>query len=1168
MSVRRDRFREAAIVIRAIRVTAVLRYAGVPIIACLAMTAVLSAPAPAQAAQKEDWQLDFSFDGSGSTAGKFDQGLTRVGVDQAAGYVYVLHSVSDSLTVSKFDTDGNPANFSSTGTSSLTGAGTPQGSLGSGSNDSDITIDNSGGASQGRIYVNANGQVPVNAFDPSGVYLWQIPESNFLSVCGTATDKDGYLWAGDFFKNAGLKFDRVGSPPALIDEVSMGQESPCRLNLDASGNLYLNLRASRVDKYVNGEFDSTLDPKPTHDIAIDQSSTSGRIYTINSQGFTEFTASGAELGFYGGVSTGVGIAYHKALDRLYVADAGTKTIKVFKHVVGTVPDATVGPASNVTAASATLSGTVNPQGVNNDYRFEWKEVSQSWEEAESSPAVVLPADSSDHPVSHEATGLSPNTAYHFRIVVRNTDLNLSATSEVGGFGNLPVEALGTAAAPRTDTTARLNGFIDPGGNPAKYHFEYSADGVNWVALPEGQMAASADPVLASSELSGLQQDTPYRYRLVAETLLGSDQSDEVAFSTRSASELALAQRGIEMVSNADKGTQNALAFGPFDGTSPMSSDGNEVLWTVLAGAPGSNTGSQAAFLAQRTSGGWQSKSLVPQAAQQVGGGRFAYRVESANPDFSKFAFLVGKSDVFLTPPQSAVRLDPNGVQDVLATYQNPVNESSGLAVEMTDDGTHFLAVNTDTEQLEELGGGTPVVVGLMPDGSQWSCELGSEVANSFKGPGGRGAGPSWQPGYRRIAGDASRVYFEAQTTCDPGAPWGLYVRNRDSEETTLIDAGTPVSGAHGDANLIRVTPDGRRAFFATFSQLDSADANAHGDVYRWDEETESSTCLTCQAHPDVEIVVNNQTLAAVLVSDDFSRVYFSSRRALAPGAKALSAQDESSNVYALGDGELRYVGSIDRDDPLAAGGEALLSADGNVLAFIAQGGLTTDAVTGKCDNPASGNLEDCQELYRYDDRDGSLECLSCARGATTTHSVGSAYALPQPSDFQLSGDGSTVAFAAAEKLVPLDVNNDIDIYEWRNGALRLITDGVTNFQKGVSALQVRALDHDGSNILFAAVAPGLTGFEHDGLASIYDARIGGGFEPPAPPVHCVEEACQGPLDAVPTRNQPSSAAFDGRGNVARGRARRRCAKGKVRRRGRGGCVKRRQGKKRHSGRAK
>jgi hypothetical protein len=157
------------------------------------------------------------------------------------------------------------------------------------------------------------------------------------------------------------------------------------------------------------------------------------------------------------------------------------------------------------------------------------------------------------------------------------------------------------------------------------------------------------------------------------------------------------------------------------------------------------------------------------------------------------------------------------------------------------------------------------------------------------------------------------------------------------------------------------------------------------------------------------------------------------------------------------------------------------------------------------------------------------------------------------SDFKMSSDGGTIAFVTIEPLVREDVNQTADVYEWRDGASHLVSDGVRAFQEGFSAPQVRAVSDDGSSILFIVAELGLTGFEQDGLANLYVARVGGGFEPPPPPTHCSEEACQGPLAVLPASPDSASTAFSGRGNLKEGQGRKpRCAKGKVRRRGR--CV--------------
>ena len=194
----------------------------------------------------------------------------------------------------------------------------------------------------------------------------------------------------------------------------------------------------------------------------------------------------------------------------------------------------------------------------------------------------------------------------------------------------------------------------------------------------------------------------------------------------------------------------------------------------------------------------------------------------------------------------------------------------------------------------------------------------------------------------------------------------------------------------------------------------------------------------------------------------------------------------------------------------------------------------------------------CRELYRFQATDGSLECISCNRGGATTNAPDRSFAI--------SPDGGTVAFSTAEPLVGRDVNRSTDIYEWRNGSLGLITDGVTTYLKELAAPVPDGVSAGGRDILFQVQDPGLTGYERDPFANLYDARIGGGFERPTPAVHCSEESCQGPLQAPPVQQVPGSLSFSGQGNVGGAKART-CAKGKARRRGR--CVGRHAHKKSH-----
>lgn len=1242
----------------------------------ISLSALLLFAAPALAATTTDRPLLFSFDGSDTTAGKFSSELLTLGIDDSTGSVYVLDR--GKAVLDKFDAAGVAQSFSATGTSSLNGAATPQGTFTDLSSVGDISVDNSGGPNQGRLYFSSafsHGDTqggPVSAFSSAGSYLWQLPGSLSGLNCGTAVDTAGHLWVTDEHIGKIVEFDNTGSPPAEIGAIeNISEPRPCRANLDASGNLYVS-RGGRVDKYVSGVFSSTLDTEVTSsDIAIDQSSATGHIFTIHQEDFNEYDSSGTLVGSFAGgqIENGEGIAYDKALDRVYVTDQASGTVKVFgPPITGTVPDPTIEATTEIGVGGlgkARFNGKVNPQGVPNSYFFEWTQGTGSdWSGSSSSSPQALPQDSSDHAVSFNVSGLQSNRTYQVRLVTENTEnglrslssadtftsakaaaapaLTIATPSPVGtttaevsgtvnpiedpsttwrlqlstdpacasGFEDKPQHNLGSEAnspiavseeltglisnqhycvlmtatnsfgtstsetkeftteaspptqvftafaAPRTDTTARINGRANPEDLDLTYHFEYSKDGgATWIAGPEREDTSKArEQLIFGEELTGLTPNTTYQYRFSAENSIGpaSPQGEVKSFTTRTTAEMSLPARGYELVNNPDKGNQNV-----WDGrTAPaprVSPDGEKAVWSVLGGAPEGNSGTGATYLAERTPEGWRSRSLVPPGEEQPGqGGSGGYLLTGVSRDYSKFFFQVGVNAV--GGGKTVVGIDADGNQTVLREYFHTI--SGLLTPNISDDGAHVLVVAEDEpRQVEDIGSGAPEVVSIMPDGSPSGCV--DNRAYSFPGQ-----DRQERAGYRSMSADASRVYFRC------GAfGRSLFERNRETEETFEIDPS-------GNIEIIRATPNGRHVYFVTNSALDPADTNSGRDVYRWDEEEEASTCLTCVV-PDANLYAGagSSFAGAILVSDDFSHIYFESTNVLVPG----EGQAGDTNLYVLSGGQIRYVA-----DPDVRGEENLnrelpnaLSSDGNVLVFRegveadqapGQRELTADKVATQCQDPFfAGGAGPCSELVRYDDRDGSLECISCRHDRETVNTIGAGARIwPVSPTVQISADGETIVFASREALIPKDINNDADLYEWSHGVLRLITDGLSSFQEEGAAPQVFGLSKDGRDVFFGVADPGLTGFEQDGLMNLYDARIGGGFEPPGPAVHCSEEACQGPLVPVPGGGAASSASFNGHGNLApQPKKRRPCAKqrGKAKQR----CIRKH---KRHSHKAR
>ncbi len=494
--------------------------------------------------------------------------------------------------------------------------------------------------------------------------------------------------------------------------------------------------------------------------------------------------------------------------------------------------------------------------------------------------TIPPEEPGSVEIEADLSGLLAAQTYCVRVIATNPGGSGKEDLTFTTLAIPPSEAAAAFAAPRTDTSARINARVNPNGETdLSYRFELSEDGATWTPLPIRTSTADArEPILVAEELTGLMPDTEYHYRFQAENEAGQAPSLGTVrtFTTRTSAEVQAAEslpgcpnadvraaqqteylgscRAVELVNNPDKGNQSPFVAGPFGSSPVISADGEKVLWSVPAGAPEGPNGTEPQFLAERGPGGWRSESVNPPVEEQVGGGELRYRLGAVTPDFRAFVFAVGLSTGLASPAAPTMVRVREGGQDVLKSYEaDPPNNIYEESIEVSEDGEHVLFLDGKTKQLEDIGAarvGPPAVgaevVSLMPNDLPSACGLDAFGGESFV------LGAMHQPGYRwAAASDASRVYFRAPANGDCGGLYRLWVRDREAGTT---EAGTTVeidAGALGESpEFIRATPDGRSAYFLTLSDLDPEDTDGdlsgpERDVYRWEEEAGESSCLTC-----------------------------------------------------------------------------------------------------------------------------------------------------------------------------------------------------------------------------------------------------------------------------------------------------------------------------------
>ena len=273
--------------------------------------------------------------------------------------------------VVKFDTAGNPQPFSALGSPALNGSDagpdadqTPQNELGLGE-EAAIAVDNSGGPSDGRIYVSNQNWAYVNVFAPSGAYISQFngeggPPATFSNPCGLAVDANGSLYVSDRYNNAVDVFDETGayltrSPPASKAPATSPSTPP------ATSSCATPVSAARVhsDSFpvtASTTYDGGRKSTPahsTHSPSIPQTTPSS---TAAPRSLWRSETFGAAF-----LGESRGIAVEASTHKVFASDSSSGQVHVFGPLV-TAPDAVTAPATAVTETSATLSGTVRPNG--------------------------------------------------------------------------------------------------------------------------------------------------------------------------------------------------------------------------------------------------------------------------------------------------------------------------------------------------------------------------------------------------------------------------------------------------------------------------------------------------------------------------------------------------------------------------------------------------------------------------------------------------------------------------------------------------------------------------------------------------------------------------------------------------------------------------------------
>jgi len=220
-----------------------------------------------------------------------------------------------------------------------------------------------------------------------------------------------------------------------------------------------------------------------------------------------------------------GTSYHYRV----VATNGAGTSRGGDGIFTTLsaPAVVTGAASGVTPTTATLNGTVDPNGRATTWYFEYG-TSTSY----GTKTAVKDAGSGGSAVAVSAAlaGLARGRTYHYRLVA-SSDAGTSRGAD-RTFSTFGVPGVTTdAASSVTPTSARLNGTITANGQSTSWYFDYGTSTSYGTRTPTKGAGSGTGATRVNASVTKLRTGVTYHYRLVATNASGTTVGRDRTFST-------------------------------------------------------------------------------------------------------------------------------------------------------------------------------------------------------------------------------------------------------------------------------------------------------------------------------------------------------------------------------------------------------------------------------------------------------------------------------------------------------------------------------------------------------------------------------------------------------------------------------------------------------------
>ncbi len=495
--------------------------------------------------------------------------------DQSAGELLVIDAGTQ--TVSRFHEDGTPSNFTALASNVLTGGkggkfsfdttvkftGLSSGVIGA---DAQVAVDESGGPTDGNIYVaQGNGRKWLEIFAANGEALSRLTkyeeggeEKELGVICGVAVDDNGAIFVGDF-EGKIHRFEATANPPTDADHAATFNVVPqgidksigvCNLAAGA-GPTADSLFVVDIyrDSFANdpaglyeldagsGEVLSVFPDDSYRAVSVDP--VNGHVVAAFGGSVREFDAASDStpslIGSFGGGSGQIeGVAANGPDEKVYVARPESDSSRVETYgPLAPIPEAVTGEASNIGATSATLNGTVKPDGAElSECVFEYGKTTAYGQTAPcaESPAAIG-AGSSFIGVHADIAGLDLGAEYHFRLHAKNAVTNIASKGADSDFDLNSPPSVAAWAEGVGPTEATLGAKINPQGFATIYRFEWGITAAYGNRTAEFAAGSDKADHVVEELLEELAPSTTYHFRVVAINAIEEAASPDRSFTT-------------------------------------------------------------------------------------------------------------------------------------------------------------------------------------------------------------------------------------------------------------------------------------------------------------------------------------------------------------------------------------------------------------------------------------------------------------------------------------------------------------------------------------------------------------------------------------------------------------------------------------------------------------